>query len=667
MRSAIVFVFAFFISMNEGVAQQPFLLEDYARLVNINDPQISPDGRSVLLVVSRPDYDKNIFSTELVSVEVATGKLTILVKNRSSLSYPRWSPDGSHIAFLAKASEGKGSLTQVFILPLKGDSSVAVTQTPKGVQHFSWSPDSRKIAFVTSDEPANKEKIEKGYTAFEVLNNDMFVTSRPLPAHIWTLDIASGKQKRLTSGEWSLPVTIPPGAPLSPLSWSPDGKYLLFAKVPTPYSGDLPQRTLYRLEVNTGNMETITKNNSLQSNAVYSPDGNKICYWFKKNGNSEDINQIWVAGKAGENASCFSASLDRDLYRAVWMPDGKSLIAGGHDDNKTSLWELTPDGKYRKIDLGNICPYWSFWLEISVSSNGRIAFVGTEPDRPSELYILNSPSSQPRRLTDLNKEVFSRTMGSVKTIRWQSDGMDHSGIVTYPVNFSEGKKYPLVLIIHGGPAAASVEQFTRLAQVFANKGYVVFEPNYRGSDNQGSAYRLAIVEDAGAGPGRDVMAGLEKLKSMGFIDTGRIGVSGWSYGGFMTTWLAGHYKGWSAALAGAAVTDLTDQYNFSDYNVNRANSMGGSPWIGDNKKKYEAQSPITEAGNITAPTLILANTGDPRVPITQSYKLFRALKDVGTVTKFIAWPVNLHNATDPITQMERDRYWINWMEQYLKK
>ena len=258
MRSAIVFVLAFFISMNEGVAQQSFLLEDYARLVNINDPQISPDGRSVLLVVSRPDYDRNIFSTELVSVEVATGKLTILIKNRPSLSHPRWSPDGSHIAFLAKASEVKSSPTRIFILSVQGDSSVAVTQTSKGVQHFSWSPDSRKIAFVTTDEPANKDMIEKGYTAFEVLNNDMFVTSRPLPAHIWTVDITSGKQKRLTSGEWSLPITIPPGAPLSPLSWSPDGKYLLFAKVPTPYSGDLPQRTLYRLEVNTGNMETIT-------------------------------------------------------------------------------------------------------------------------------------------------------------------------------------------------------------------------------------------------------------------------------------------------------------------------------------------------------------------------------------------------------------------------
>lgn len=663
-----IFLFVLF-NLNSSISafsQKSFELQDYAKLVNINDPQISPDGRSLLIVVSRPDYEKNVFTTELVSVDVATGNRRILVKNRPSLSHPRWSRDGFKIAFLAKAKDAKGSKTEIFMLSSKYDSSYPVTKTPKGVQYFSWSPDSRSLAFATIDEPADKGKIEKGYTAFEAGNNDMFVTSRPQPAHIWTVNLASGKQKRHTTGEWSLPITIPPGSPLSPLSWSPDGKYLLFAKVPSPYSGDNPARTLHRLEVSTGLIETITSHKAFQSNAVYSPDGSKICYWYKKNGSAENINQIWVADKAGEDGRCISAALDRDLYRAVWTPDGRSVITGGHDDNMTSLWEFTLDGKSRKLPLGNVCPNWSFWIDMSVSSGGDIVFVGTEPGRPSEVYLMSSTSSQPRRITNLNDEVHSMTMGAVETVRWELEGLEHSGILTYPVNFSESKKYPLVLIIHGGPHAASVEQFSRLSQVFANKGYFVFEPNYRGSDNQGNDYRLAIVQDAGAGPGRDIMAGIQKLKSFGFIDTGRIGVTGWSYGGFLTVWLAGHYPGWAAAMAGAAVTDLADQYNLSDFNINRASAMGGSPWTGDNMKKYEAQSPITEARNIKAPTLILANTGDPRVPVTQSYKLYHVLKDNGKVVKFIAWPVNAHNATDPITQMERDRYWISWMDQYLK-
>jgi dipeptidyl aminopeptidase/acylaminoacyl peptidase len=220
-------------------------------------------------------------------------------------------------------------------------------------------------------------------------------------------------------------------------------------------------------------------------------------------------------------------------------------------------------------------------------------------------------------------------------------------------------------VVHGGPASASVEQFSRLAQLLAGRGYFVFEPNYRGSDNLGSKYKTAIIMDAGAGPGRDVMAGVATLKRGGMIDTTRVAVSGWSYGGYMTAWLAGHYGGWKAAVAGAAVTDWMDQYNLGDANVNRGNTMGGSPWTG-NMQSYIDQSPITNAHKIKAPTLILGNTEDPRVPITQSYKLYHALKDNGVVTKFIAWPLPAHNASDPVRQKERDKYWIGWLDHYLQ-
>jgi dienelactone hydrolase len=341
-------------------------------------------------------------------------------------------------------------------------------------------------------------------------------------------------------------------------------------------------------------------------------------------------------------------------------------LVGGHDDNKTSLWTLGTDGAFNKINLGNVCPSWFFWLELSVSNNGRIAFVGSEPNHPSELYFLSSTSSKPERLTNFNKEVSEMTLGKTETIRWQTEGWKHCGIVTYPAKYDSSKKYPIVLIIHGGPFAASVDQFSRLSQLFSNEGYFVFEPNYRGSDNTGSKYRLAIMSDAGEGPGKDIMDGLAVLKRFPAVDSNKIGVTGWSYGGFMTVWLSGHYSGWSAAMAGAAVTDLSDQYNLGDYSINRASAMGGSPWVGDNMQRYIDQSPITEARKIKAPTLILANTGDPRVPITQSYKLFHALKDNGTVAKFIVWPINAHNASDPVTQMERDKYWLGWMNQYLK-
>lgn len=647
-------------------AQSKFGIDDYAKLVQISDPQISPDGKSVVVVVSRPDYINNRYNAELVLVDVATGNKTVLTQDRLSVSSPRWSPNGEKLAFISKAGTGKDALNQIFLLPLAGGEAKQITKAPKGVQHFAWSPNSVDIAYAALNEPKNKSEIEKGFTGFEVSNNDMFVGSQPVSSHIWLVNTKSLDYKRLTDGEWSLPIIIPPSPPSSPLSWSPDGKNLLFVKVATPYSGDARNRTIQILNVEDGNFRPLTARTQLEAFPSFSPDGSRIAYWYKKDGRIENIHQLWIADAAGGEGNAISDKLNRDLYLSAWLPDGKGLLVGGHNNNKTSLWIMDLAGNTTQLNLGNLSPTWGFWLDATFSKTGAIAFTASEPDKPVELYYMPSANQLPIALTDFNAEVSKMSWGKTETLWWENEGLEQSGIVTYPVGFEKGKKYPLVLIIHGGPNSASVEQFSRLAQIFANEGFFVFEPNYRGSDNQGEAYKMAIVEDAGAGPGRDIMAGLEKLKATGMIDEERIGVSGWSYGGFMTVWLAGHYEGWKAVIAGAAVTDWVDQYNLSDANVARAGAIGGSPWVGDNMQKYVEQSPITEAKNIKAPTLILANTGDPRVTITQSYKLYHTLVDNGTYTKFWVWPIPAHNASDPITQAEQQKMWLNWMITYLK-
>ncbi|MES2748300.1 MAG: S9 family peptidase [Bacteroidota bacterium] len=648
-------------------AQKKFEIADYAKFVNISDPQLSPDGKSVVIVVSRPDYTLNRYNAELVVIDIASGKKrTLTSSDRFSVSSPRWSPNGEQLAFISKTGQGKEANNQIFLLSMLGGEAKQITKSPKGVQHFAWSPNSVDIAYAALNEAKNKAEIEKGFTGFEITNNDMFLGSQPLPAHIWLINTSTNENKRLTDGDWTLPLVIPPSAPSSPFSWSPDGKTILFVKVATPYSGDRLNHSIQLLSVSDGTYKPLTSRTKMEGYPNFSPDGSKISYWSKNEGRNESINELWVTNATGGEGKPISKQLNRDLFLSAWMPDNKTFLVGGHNDNKTSLWTMTIEGKTTPISLGNVSPSWSFWLDATVSKTGAIAFTGSEPNKPVELYFMASTTSKLVQLTDYNAEISKMTLGKTETIRWENDNWKHSGIVTYPANYEKGKKYPLVLIIHGGPNAASVEQFSRLAQVFANEGYFVFEPNYRGSDNLGSEYKLAIVEDAGAGPGRDVMAGLEKLKATGMINADKIGVSGWSYGGFMTVWLAGHYGGWKAAVAGAAVTDWLDQYNLSDGNVARKTTIGGSPWVGDNMKKYIDQSPITEAKNIKAPTLILANTGDPRVPVTQSYKLYHTLIDNGTVAKFIGWPVPAHNATDPITQMETHKMWVNWMNTYLK-
>ena len=200
----------------------------------------------------------------------------------------------------------------------------------------------------------------------------------------------------------------------------------------------------------------------------------------------------------------------------------------------------------------------------------------------------------------------------------------------------------------------------------ATREYVVFQPNYRGSDNLGNTYQRAIYNDAGDGPGRDVMAGVEAVKKLGFIDESKIAVTGWSYGGYMTSWLIGHYHIWKTAVTGASVTDLNEEYNLSDGNVTGRYSFKGSPWLGSNMKDYVAQSPISYAAQIKTPTLILSDTGDARVPITQSYQLYHAMKDNGVTVKFVAYPVPGHFPGDPVRSRDVYSRWLGWLDQYLK-
>jgi dipeptidyl aminopeptidase/acylaminoacyl peptidase len=371
------------------------------------------------------------------------------------------------------------------------------------------------------------------------------------------------------------------------------------------------------------------------------------------------------AGRGGATGP--ASGIDRSLARALWMPDGKSIIVGGNDSERVSLWQAQiAGGDPRKLDTQDVSPSSSFFVDMSISKDGAIAFTGTTSMRPAELYYMASPTSVPQRLTTINDELATIPLGKSEVIGWKNDSFEENGIVTYPPDFNPSQKYPLVLYIHGGPAAASMMTWSSPAQLYAAQGWIVFQPNYRGSDNLGRQYQGAIRNDAGEGPGRDVVAGIEELKKKGFIDDTRMCVSGWSYGGYMTTWMTGHYPDmWKCAVTGASVTNRLDQYNFSD---SAGGGGGNSPWTSpQNMERTMAQSPISMASKVKAPTLILHDTGDYRVAITESFEWFHALKDNGVTTQFIAYPVYGHNPSDPVHQRDVQRRWIEWMQTYLAR
>jgi dipeptidyl aminopeptidase/acylaminoacyl peptidase len=671
MRSALALSIALALVVAPAAQSKRFELDDFGRGVRVADPQIAPDGKSIVVVVSRVNYDENRWDANLVAVDVAGGAPRVLTRDRRGVAMPRFSPKGDRLAFLASApgAAGQPPRPQIFVMPLDGGDAQRITSAPRGVQQYAWSPDAATLAFVTEDEPEVKKGPERFNDSFEVENDDVFVQAAALPSHIWTVPSAGGEAKRQTSGRWSLPVAWPPGPPASPVSWSPDGASLLFVRAASPHSGDATQTSVQVLELASGHTRNVTSNErGGEAHPTFSPDGASVAYWQPRDLDPGNVSEIHVASTRGGGAGrSVTRPIDRNMARAIWMADGKSLLVGANDGTRVSLWIQPIDGAARKLNLGAVSPSSSFWVDVAVDRRGAIAFTGTDTQRPAELYYMASADVAPKRLTDFNAEIAGRSLGRTEVVTWQSDGFTHNGTLTYPPDFDSSRKYPLVLVVHGGPRAASLETFSPQAQLMAAKGWVVFQPNYRGSDQIGNAYQRAIVNDAGAGPGRDVMAGVDVVKKRGFVDETRVAVSGWSYGGYMTTWLLGNYGGWRVAVAGASVTDWLDQYNFGDANVRRGNAFGGSPWTDPKRMQaYLDQSPITYASKIRTPTLVMSNTQDYRVPPTQSYKLYHALRDNGVPTKFIAYPIYGHNATDPVRQRDVQRRWMEWIEQYFR-
>jgi dipeptidyl aminopeptidase/acylaminoacyl peptidase len=622
-------------------------LDDLGREVTLSSPRLSPDGRQAAVVVSRTNYAENRFERSLWLVDVASGAARELTPGRRNIGAVEWSPAGDRLAF----TDREGEQPQLFVLPLAGGEARRLTNARRGVTGFAWRPDGAALGFLAEDEPAERTGEERHNRSFEVGDNMYLDQAASLPRHLWTVPATGGDATRITSGIRSV----------AALGWTPDGRSVVLTVWPRPHSGEMVNASLVVRDVATGAERDLTAQRGFGSGAAISPDGATAAVissrgpelGFRPGG-------VFLVPVAGGERRDASAALDRNITSARWQPNGQALLVTAPDLTRIRAWVQPLGGAPRRLDWGAIDPG-----ELHTNAAGGIVFVGREPWQPPELYYATSPEHAPCRLTEFNQELAKRELGRVETVTWKGpDGFTENGVVTYPPGYVAGRKYPLVLNIHGGPMSTSAEGWSTVNQLFAAQGWLVFSPNYRGSDNMGDRFQSAVINDAGEGPGRDVMSGIETLKARGLVDEERIAVSGWSYGGYMTAWLTAHYAGWKAAVAGAAVTDWFDWYNLADMNVWAGFGLGGSPWRNDNAANYWRQSPMAWAHRIRTPTLILSTTGDPRVTVTQSYKLYHALKDNGVTVQFIAYPVGGHFPPDPVHQRDVRRRWIEWIARH---
>ncbi|HET9392158.1 MAG TPA: S9 family peptidase [Candidatus Rubrimentiphilum sp.] len=636
---------------------------DLRNLTSLSSPQISPDGKRIIFFRSRPDYTKDRSQSDLMLIDVKTKKVRQLTFNRRGLSSPRWSPDGSSIAFLMSTTvEGVSDpQEEIFVLPMNGGDPRPVTKAEQGVDGFAWSPNGRQFAFITQDANPYKKQIDAHLDAFEVGANDYLHTEAAIPSHLWVISSAGGDARRLTSGPWSLG-TVDPGS-TSGLSWSPDSTKIAFDHFPTAVNGDTLGTVIDVIDVRTGKFTPLTGNKGLEGGGTFAPVGSAISYSRNTGGDPTNGNAVYVTRLGGGPGKDIRKQIDRTINGTAWDPSGKAMWLFGPDRSQVAAWYVTLGGSTKTVNLGNVAISQTGQV---ARKTGALAFVGTTTSHPAELYYLASPSSKPVRLTNYNGFISKIQLGQVTAVNWKNDGFSENGVLTLPPGYNAQKSYPLVLVIHGGPQSASTLAWNSQNQLFAAHGYLVFNPNYRGSTNWGDAFEHAIYHDAGAGPGRDVMAGIAAVEKAYNVDKSKIAVSGWSYGGYMTSWMTGHYNIWKTAVAGAALNDWFDDYNVAFYVYTDVPWFGGSPWNPKYSAMWRDQSPITYAQSIKTPTLILGDIGDNNVTITNSFKMYHALKDNGVPVQFVAYPVHGHFPGDPVRSEDVTRRWLAWIDRYLR-
>ena len=640
-----------------ATAAPTFQLSDLQKIVSLSEPRISPDGKRIAVIVSTPDFKTDKSQQEIDLVDVASGIRRPLTWKREALGSPRWSPDGNRLAFIAK--DDKTKKAQLYVMPMDGGDAMRITEAKHGVDSFSWSPDGTQLAFVSPDEAANAKAIKEHDDAFQVTDNHFLTRTALTPSHLWLISSAGGTAKRLTEGKFSLQTDQQDAAPEP--AWSRDGHSIAFTRFPGPYWGPSFQSVIDTVDVAGGATHPLVTDQA-DVDPRYAPNGNALAWMRPRNGDQNNGNAVYVSVDGRQRD--VTVALARNFNNYVWLPNGKTLLLAGGDGTHSVLWQQPLSGKASKLELGDV----EAGTDVSVAKTGALAFIGSTTSHPGELYVMNSASAKPRQLTNLNAFVDKLALGRTESIDWQGpNGFHEDGVLTYPVGYQKGQKYPLVLVIHGGPEAGSTVQFSPLPQLLAAAGFVVFQPNYRGSTNLGDAYQHAIYRDTGDGPGKDVMAGLAAVEKLGMVDSNRIGVSGWSYGGYMTAWMSGHYPStWKAAVAGAALTDWMMDYTISYYQTGDLYFFGSSPWQAKDHDIWREQSPIAAAHNVTAPTLIMGDVGDPNVPLVNSYEWYHALRDAGVPVEFYAYPVDTHFPRDIVRTTDVYRRWVGWMSQHLK-
>jgi dipeptidyl aminopeptidase/acylaminoacyl peptidase len=598
--------------------------------------------------------DKSEFVTQIWVANVATKQSMQLTFGEKSSTNPKWSPDGKWIAFTSNRKDNKN---QLYRLSMDGGEAEPLTEVKSAVGNFEWSPDGRHIAFTMTDaKTEEEEKNDKGKNDFRWVDENLKM------ARLYVVPVqkdANGKRdpRKLTTGNYQV------GA----FDWAPDSSRIAFSHSKSANANDWPTADASIVDVASGNVTVLANTAAAEDSPMYSPDGKSIALVVSDNpprwAQSGTI-QIFPAN--GGQAKSLMASYDGQPGIAGWSADSKRIYFTEAKGTGTQLYVV--DVAANRIDEIKTTP--AVLGGMNLNKTGTIfGFTRQTSDTPADAYISSVTEFAPVQITRVNAGGQMPAVGKTEVIRWKSkDGKEIEGLLTYPVNYQAGQRVPLILNIHGGPAGVFVQTFVGSRGVyplatFSSRGYAILRPNPRGSSGYGVDFRRANTKDWGFGDYQDLMTGVDRVIEMGVADPDRLGVMGWSYGGFMTSWVVTQTNRFKAASAGAPVTNLMSFNGTADIPAFIPDYFGGQFW--EVLDVYQKHSPIFNVKSVTTPTMIQHGEADVRVPISQGYEFYNALKVKGVPTRMIVLPRQPHGPNEPKMQLAAMDANLEWFEKYI--
>ena len=621
-------------------------------------PEISPDGKRVVYEVSRTNWEDNAFERDLWITDTATGEGHQLTASKKSSTNAAWSPDGKWIAFLSdrpgQISGSPDGKKQIYVISADGGEARQLTKVDAGVNIFAWSPDSKKFAFTAEDpeSKAMKDRKEK-YGEYQVVHADYSMS------HLWTLEIPAGESETLPE-----PKRLTDGATFSvgEFEWSPDGTRIAFSAQRDPDLISTGTADIYVVTVNDGKVKKTVDTPGPERNPHWSPDGKQIAfetsagskYFFYTN------MKIAVVDADGGTPRVLTDAFDEDPGLIDWAADG--IYFAAEQKTYAHLFRLNPVTKaVERLSSPEHLAAFSFSLS---KDHKQVAYrAGLENEYP-EIFTARVAPWQAKKLSTLGDQLKAFKIARRELISWKSaDGTLIEGVLLKPPDFDPKKKYPLLVVIHGGPTGVdqpilSADRYYPLER-FVAKGALILRPNYRGSTGYGEKFRALNVRNLGVGDYADVISGVDALIAKGFVDKDRIGSMGWSEGGYISAFITASSDRFKAVSVGAGISDWMTYYANTDITPFTRQYLHGTPW--DDPEIYKKTSPITYIAKAKTPTLIQHGENDRRVPIPNGNELRQALEDRGVPVKMVVYKGFGHGITKPKQQravMEENEKWF---------